>query len=357
MIPRNMMNTLPAGHHIPERLTLQWHITDQCNLGCTHCYQAEHPAEEAPDELPFAKLEEVVNQFKELLEFPLKYGLPPIKGQITVTGGEPFLRKDFADLLELFAKQEKYFSFAILSNGTLIDREFSKYLKEKRPRFVQISIDGTEETHERIRGKNNFFRSVAGIKCLVRERIQTHISFTAHKNNFTEIEAVAKIGANLKVHRVWADRLIPQGQADKHLVLTPEQTKEFFTLMNKARKKALFSRTEIAMRRALQFLVRGGPCYHCSAGDSLITIMPNGDLFPCRRLPILIGNVFETPLCTLYQENALMHRLRIQTEFDKACHPCEHMFHCRGGLKCLSYALYGDPFVADLGCWIQEKRQ
>ena len=59
-------------------------------------------------------------------------------------------------------------------------------------------------------------------------------------------------------------------------------------------------RTEIAVNRALQFHCGGGPPYHCTAGDTLVAVMPNGDLYPCRRMPIRAGNLLETPLTQLY---------------------------------------------------------
>jgi hypothetical protein len=55
----------------------------------------------------------------------------------------------------------------------------------------------------------------------------------------------------------------------KEKVLTPEETREFFEMMKKARNQVArrwFGRTEIALHRALQFLVAGGKPYHCTGG-------------------------------------------------------------------------------------------
>jgi radical SAM protein with 4Fe4S-binding SPASM domain len=136
-------------------------------------------------------------------------------------------------------------------------------------------------------------------------------------------------------------------------VLTPAETREFFEIMRKARSRARwsFGRTEIAMHRALQFLVAGGKPYHCTAGDTLITVQPNGDLYPSRRMPIRVGNLMETPLVELYYESDLFRALRDRDCISDGCQGCSYSKLCRGGLKCLSYAVAGDPLKADPGCW------
>jgi radical SAM protein with 4Fe4S-binding SPASM domain len=281
----------------------------------------------------------------------------PVRGHITVTGGEPFVRRDFLNLLEVLATDRKAFSFAILTNGTFIDADMARRLRRLRPAFVQVSIDGTPSTHDRIRGKGNFERTQSAVRQLVRKRVPTLISFTAHQGNFREFGDVAQLGQRLRVARVWGDRLIPCGSGATmgEPPLTPDETREFFEIMKKARTNAerhWFNRTDVAMHRALQFLVNGGRPYHCTAGDTLITVQPNGDLFPCRRMPIRVGNLLETPLVDLYYDSEIFQALRSRNRVSNGCGTCRHSEACRGGLKCLSYAAAGDPFEADPGCWL-----
>jgi len=342
------------GVYIPRRLLLQWHITERCNLRCSHCYQESYSGKE----LGLEDLLELMAQFKDLLKFwRHAENCQRIGGHITVTGGEPFVRQDFLALLEVFSANSKHFSFAILTNGSSIDSAMARELRKLGPRFVQVSIEGAQATHDKIRGEGNFEQTVSALKHLVRERIRTFISFTAHRGNFHEFAEVARLGRRLRVSSVWADRLIPwgTGSAMKELVLTPDETQEFFEIMKRARKKAtLFrnGRTEVAMHRALQFLVGGGQPYHCTAGDTLITIQPNGDLYPCRRMPIRVGNLMETNLFELYYNSELFRALRNRDLIGDGCRNCFYSALCRGGLKCLSYALTGDPFQTDPGCWL-----
>lgn len=338
----------------PRRLLFQWHITERCNLECSHCYQEGYSG----GELPFNDLLGILGQFKELLEYwREKAGGPPVRGHITITGGEPFVRQDFLELLEVFSGERNHFSFGILTNGSCIDAAMARQLSRLGPKFVQVSIEGTRDTHDSIRGRGNYERTVSAIKHLVRERVRTIISFTAQRANYREFYEVARLGRRLRVSRVWADRLIPcgNGSALSGQMLTPDETHEFFEIMHRERikaKRSWFSRTEIAMHRALQFLVAGGKPYQCTAGDTLITVQPNGDLYPCRRMPIRIGNLMETPLVDLYYESEIFRNLRDKERISEGCGDCFYSRLCRGGLKCLSYAISGDPFKADPECWL-----
>ncbi|MCK4818311.1 pyrroloquinoline quinone biosynthesis protein PqqE, partial [bacterium] len=47
----------------------------------------------------------------------------------------------------------------------------------------------------------------------------------------------------------------------------------------------------------------------------------------------------------------LLRELRKRDHVSKGCENCLHFQQCGGGLRCLSYAVTGDPFMADPGCW------
>ncbi|CAG0967453.1 Putative mycofactocin radical SAM maturase MftC [Burkholderiales bacterium] len=333
----------------PQRLRMQWHITDRCNLRCAHCYQENFrdPGFGMADWLP------ILEQFRAFLG-----GTPQrIPGHITVTGGEPFAHAEFPALLERFAALRGEFTFAILCNGTLIDPAMARRLAAWAPRYVQVSIDGTPATHDALRGKGQHAAAVAGIKHLVAAGLRVMIAFTAQRDNFREFSEVVRLGQRLRVARVWADRMIPSGQGQALQGLSVEETREFIELMRQTQlqatsglKSRIGPRTEVALHRALQFL-GGGPAYRCTAGDTLITVMPDGTLYPCRRLPIDAGNLHHTPLATLY-DGALFRRLRDPTVVASGCAACVYERLCRGGLRCLSQAVESRVDVADPGCWL-----
>lgn len=200
-----------------DHFILQWHITDRCNLNCTHCYQVN----QSGSEVSFNHLQKIFEQFTDFIDYFSLKNSRPIRAHINFTGGEPFLRKDFFDLLELLHKHKKTASFAVLTNGTLIDDSIASRLKDLQPRFIQVSLDGNETTHDEIRGAGSYRKTLSALKKLSVHKIRTVVSFTAHRKNFLEFEDVAEVSERYNASGVWADRLIPLGTGSKAGILTP----------------------------------------------------------------------------------------------------------------------------------------
>ena len=77
--------------------------------------------------------------------------------------------------------------------------------------------------------------------------------------------------------------------------------------------------------------------------------MENGDLVPCRRMPIIVGNLLTDDMYKLYKNNDILKDLQKENIPDD-CKNCENSELCRGGLKCLTYAIFKDLNHKDIGC-------
>lgn len=203
---------------------------------------------------------------------------------------------------------------------------------------------------------------LTGATLLVRHGVHTVISFTAHGGIYRAFPHVARIAQRLGVDAVGADRLTPIGQGGimHDLVLSPPETREFVEIVAGAARRRFWQRgkrTQVRVQRALQFLAGSSHAYHCTAGASLLTLLSNGALVPCRRMPIRVGNVLRTSLVDLYRNSEVLRALRMRHRLIAGCEQCTHRRHCRGGLRCLSYAIHGDSFHADPGCWLAATRQ
>lgn len=326
-----------------RKFILQWHLSENCNLKCLHCYQENHK----PVQLEFSKLESIYKQYKELLK---KLNM---KGHINITGGEPLCNPHFYKILDMIKKDSDIITFSILSNGTLISKEVAKKIKSYNPEYVQVSLEGGKKINDYIRGKGTYKKIAEGIKNLRNEGIFTSISFTATRVNYKEFPKVVKYARKYNVNNVWSDRYIPLGNSlDKDLSLTFDQTREYLEIMKKERNKLIVKKnniTTISMYRALQFQMTNDFAYGCTAGDTLLTVMENGDLVPCRRMPIVVGNLLKDNMLSLYKNNKVLKELR-KNKIPDDCKLCEYSETCHGGLKCLTYALYGDLNHKDYGC-------
>ncbi len=325
-----------------KKFVLQWHLSENCNLKCLHCYQENHK----PIQLEFDKLVIIYKQFKDLLN------KKKMKGHINITGGEPLCNPYLFKLLDLIKEDSDLITFSILTNGTLINEKIAKKIKSYNPLYVQVSLEGGKKTNDYIRGKGTYKKVAEGIVNLRKENIFTSISFTATSLNYKEFPKVVRYARKYGVNNVWSDRFIPLGDSDKSLALNYEQTREYLEIMNKERnklKKVKNSNTNISMYRALQFQMTNDFAYGCTAGDTLLTVMENGDLVPCRRMPITIGNLFDRNMYDLYIKSDVLKDLREKNIPDE-CINCEHSEVCHGGLKCLTYAMYKDLNHKDYGC-------
>ncbi len=319
---------------------LQWHLSENCNLRCLHCYQEDH----VPMCISYKKLEHIYYEFINLID---KLGM---RGHINITGGEPFCNPHLFKILDLIKKDNKV-SFSILTNGTLIDLDTALKLKSYNPDYVQVSLEGGKKINDYIRGKGTYNQIKKGIRNLKKAGIFTSISFTANHINYKEFPKVVRYGKRLKVDNIWSDRYIPLGGSmDKELTLSKEETKEYLDIMKKERLKMnKKSKTRISMNRALQFTRTNEYAYSCTCGDTLLTVMENGDLVPCRRMPIVVGNVLVDSMYDIYKNNEILKDLRKKT-IPEDCMKCEHSNRCRGGLKCLTYAVTGSYNLKDVGC-------
>ncbi|TQV87691.1 radical SAM/SPASM domain-containing protein [Aliikangiella coralliicola] len=336
---------------------LQWHLTDKCNLRCTHCYQDSY----CDNGLNYDEMLEVLEQFRCLLLHFRERNGSKIKGHITLTGGEPLVKKGFYPLLEKIAADSDLYTFAILTNGTLIDDKKAKWLSGLKPRYVQVSLDGSESVHDEIRGLGNFHKTKRAISILKSNDIRVMVSFTATKRNFRTFPQVADACREVNADFLWSDRLIPEGSAEKNreVIMTKEETSYFFRIMKAEADKChqdKTTKTRVKMHRALQFQFSNSTPYRCVAGETLLTVMPNGDLYPCRRMPVKVGNVLETPLASLYYNAPLLRSLRDSKKVSQGCEKCDSNQDCRGGLKCLSYAVYGNAHVKDPGCEVNSEQ-
>ncbi len=279
-----------------------------------------------------------------------------MKGHINITGGEPLCSPYLFKLLDLIKEDSELISFSILTNGTLITDEIARKLKSYNPYYVQVSLEGGKKTNDYIRGKGTYEKIAEGIKYLKKYDIFTSISFTANKLNYREFPKVVKYATKYKVNNVWSDRYIPLGNSiDKKLTLNFKETREYLEIMQKEKtklKKKKNNFTTISMARALQFQMTNDFAYGCTAGDTLLTVMENGDLVPCRRMPIVVGNLLQDDMYTLYKNSEVLQELR-KNKIPDECQNCEHSEMCHGGLKCLTYALYGDLNHKDMGCNVE----
>ncbi len=328
-----------------ERFVFQWHITHCCNLRCRHCYQEEYQSHTERDRL-FDILEQITQYIKQR----------GCSCQINLTGGEPLLHPQFLPLAQEIRRRG--FRLGILTNGTLINETWAQELAALRPIFVQISLDGTQKTHDAIRGAGNFRKALQGVDLLKQQGIRVLVSFTAQKSNYRQLPALAMVCHRHKVDKLWWDRVVTETAADTAaLALTTGQFRRLIRvsglLQRLSRRKD--GTSLVTNSRALQFLGCGQAAdgYHCAAGRSLLAITADGSLMPCRRLPFVLGNVLQQPMAQILAESQLLRKLQTQYIPEECVH-CRQLSRCLGGAKCVTCGQTGSWQRRDVNCFVKQ---
>lgn len=328
--------------------TLQIHIVGKCNCRCKHCYINAHSGE-----LSLDTINTILDQYKELLSLLEEHDKEAFRPLVNITGGEPFLYSEIDGLFQLLQQRGNEFVFRIATNGTLLNDDLLKKLQPLNLPFIQVSLDGNEYIHDSIRGAGNFKKVIDALDMLHRYHINSRVSFTAHKDNYRSFKEVARVCREHHVQTLWSDRYVLCEEDNGILPLSPEEAKEYVYMLDVEKKNPenFESGLSIQNYRSLQFIASGEYPYHCTAGKYSIAIDENGDVFPCRRMFLKCGNIYNTDIREIYLHNNVFIHLRT-ANVPQECNHCPHMSFCRGGSRCQSYALHENFSHKDPGCWL-----
>jgi radical SAM protein with 4Fe4S-binding SPASM domain len=335
-----------ADLNIKDDFYFQWHITESCNWSCKHCYQNTHKS----DDLPLAKLTEIFRRIEDAVN---KWGK---HGTVSFTGGEPFLRKkELHELMTYLDKSDYFAYYDILTNGSLISKNEAKKLTTyKKLRRVQVSLEGaTPETNDQIRGSGSFNSISKAINNLREQNIDVSVMMTITRKNKDEIPALIEILGSMGVQALALERFVPEGRGIKmkDLVLDSYELRDLYK--NIYRMAVNAPPLRILLYRPLFNLVGGDdPTVGalCSAGNNALTIMPDGTVFPCRRLPLPIGNILSDGLYKIWYGSEVLWTLRDPGNLKGKCHDCEFLTRCRG-CRAMAYFMNGDYMAEDPQCW------
>ena len=90
----------------------------------------------------------------------------------------------------------------------------------------------------------------------------------------------------------------------------------------------------------------------CGIIDGMVVIvMPNGDVLPCRRLPLVLGNVLKKSLFEIYYSSNKFWELRNLNNVHSHCKKCGNFNLCFGGAKCVNYCYSNKLYIPDVQCW------
>ena len=151
-------------------LYVNYDLTWQCNLKCAHCYFFS-----SAKELKCKRTELSDDEFIKVFKYHRNLGIKTA----VLTGGEPTLRMELIkEVIKIFPKVQ------VVSNGVI---RLPRFIGYKQPKYW-VSIDGTKETHNKIRGARIFDRVLSNIR-----ETNPIVTSTIMTLNYKEIEQIVKI--------------------------------------------------------------------------------------------------------------------------------------------------------------------
>lgn len=322
-------------------------ITNKCNLKCEHCIS--NSGDEVANCLSFEEIKDILDQAANM-KVPY-FGF---------TGGEPFCREDFYDILEYASK--KNFKIIITSNGSLITREWAKKLKKLNIYLMRISLDGsTSEKHDYFRGvKGAYSKTTEAISILAEEGISTTVLTTVSKYNYDDITNIIDLSVTLGANAYNTSLFYPAGRGAKRAgwVLSKEEYKEFYQSLT-AKKEQYRGKIDIKAEEPWSALLDIDKNYKsrvCPAGIISMEIDAQGYALPCLCYFIEepFNNIRNNTLSTIWRDSKLFKILRNRNKLKGKCSECDKIDICGGGCRYIAYLQKGDLLDEDPLCWIEK---
>lgn len=332
-----------------------WELTRRCNLKCVHC-RAE------ADEIRREELsaDEILKTIHDIAGFA--------KPILVLTGGEPLYRNDIFEIARNAA--ERKLRVALATNGTLIDDEAAIKIRDAGIARVSISIDGPDAaTHDDFRGIAGCFEdALRGARCLAKAGVEFQFNTTITKRNVAKFERVVSFAQEFGAKALHVFMLVPVGCgaeiADSDMLSAEEYEKVLNRLYELSRDTGFEVKAtcaphyyRIIRQRAreegrkitfetdgLSAVTRG-----CLAGTGVCFISHKGDVQPCGYLPLVAGNIRQTPLKEIWETSELFLGLRDFAKLTGKCGACEYVAFC-GGCRARAYFATGSPFDEEPYC-------
>jgi radical SAM protein with 4Fe4S-binding SPASM domain len=192
----------------PKVYSVAIEVTAHCQQKCAYCYNAWREDNGAGMEAGSAKkMHARVAKLLERLEVD----------HVTITGGEPFARRDLFELLDLVKSHQV--GIQIISNGGLVDDTLAERLAPYRVHYVQVTLDGpTAALHdEHVGGEGHFDKTIAGIGALRRAGVPVVGCTVVTRKNAARLTEILTLFKSLGVSNIALSRFSPAGYAARHV--------------------------------------------------------------------------------------------------------------------------------------------
>jgi uncharacterized protein len=339
---------------VPSLKTVFLHITNRCNLSCTHCYYSSTPSRTS--NLPGRKVLDLIKECADLGGT-----------SAAISGGEPLLHPDFRRILSFACAR---LNVQLLTNGTLIDEEWAAYLSDF-PLRIQVSLDGpTREIHDMVRGRGTFERTRRAIDLLQKAGLKDRLvlATTIVKANISHLAEMVAFARALQIPLIRFLPLQRKGSAERNWdKVGPKRWVSIYANFYEAVQQASRENEpglDISCGLAGFVPLRpddaDGDDIWCPVGTKVI-VSADGNAYPCTLLmrdEYSLGSVHGKSLSRIIRSREMARTCRILTERRKAipkCAGCLWADFCQAGCMGLALDHRADVWDTDAFCDYRKK--
>ena len=326
-------------------------ITHACNMNCKYC-SVKDMHSKIKDGLSTEEYKKIIDKLVDIGAF-----------QIGLTGGEPTIRKDLVELTRYIAS--KNVACNLTTNGFNVPEKLVIELKEAGLTQVQISLDSyKKEIHEKYRTEGSFDRAIETAKLFKKYGFIVGVDTVVTNDNLNDLEEFMDFLEENGFDGLTIIKL-KQGHLDLETFKkqVPDYDKYAEVIDKVCRRNGNLEVTidcsSVANLCKTLTLEEQNKIHSagCPAGHSLISIAPNGDMFPCAALTnekYKIGNILTDDLEKVWNESPLLKNLRgIKNKIEGKCKTCSKLDVCRGGCRGIADSLSGKQYQSDANCQIK----
>jgi len=307
-----------AGWFTTPTFTLQWHLTQECDLHCRHCYDRA--------DCPPMELDAAIRVLDDLYDFCREHH---VFTQVTFTGGNPMLHPHFLRLYQ--EAVDRGFMTAILGNPMPRHR-VEEMANIHKPEFYQVSLEGLRDHNDYIRGKGHFDRVLDFLDLLAELDIYSMVMLTLTRANLDQVLDLAELLRD-RVNRFTFNRLAMVGEGASLASVRPDNFSDFLKRYQEAAKNNPCMGEKDNFFNLLRHqegreLFGGCAGYGCGAAFNFVSMLPDGQVHACRKLPSPIGDIMRQSFTEIYHGEAA----RRYRDGSRACRDCAIRPLCGGCL-------------------------
>ena len=225
---------------------------------------------------------------------------------------------------------------SVLGNSFHLNRTVVEEMKQAGVDFYQVSLDGLEKTHDENRRRGSFEDAIRALELLHDAGIYTSVMFTVSRSNYEEFIPLYRFVEQLGcVDVIGFDKMIPIGSAKMRSdYVSPEEYRDFlyavykyivfekpvtrFSFKDNLWKLFLDENGLLSPYQKDQDAIING-CLVCNAAS--ISILPNGEVMPCRRLDITLDNCMHKNIEEIF-DGDFYEKLLEKKQYEK-CNQCD----------------------------------